>query len=201
MKTKIYTILFFALTLTSAIILNGCRKNDSSGCTQNTTTYNISSSDKSKIPYTGSDTLTFVRTTTGDTFTFYGKGWQSGINTAYTAEDCPQKEIFEVRQLTFQSPTFSKSIVLNQYIVSVNKTPNMQIDFQTTDYQVSPIGALGHKNNTIVISNTIFNYVDSFSNNNLTPFPNNYMCYYNIQFGILRMRLISGEIWELIPKK
>ena len=193
MNNKIYLLFLFCF-----LFLFACNK----PCTQGTTTYNISSGDKSKIPYKGNDTLTFVRTTTNDTFTFYGTGWQSGFNTSYTAEDCPQKENREARILYFQSPTFSNSIILNLSIYDNSKyTSLLSINFQNITYEVGGVSGLGWYNNTITILQNTYNYVDSFSNNNLTPFPTNYMCYYNLQYGVLRMRLTNGEIWELIPKK
>jgi len=193
MKTKIYFILFFVATFFSS-----CQKKD---CTQGTTTYNISSDDKSKIPYNGKDTLTFVRTIIGDTFTFYGTGWQSGTGISYTAEDCPQKQVFEIRQLIFQSPNFSNPISISIYVQNVTKSTFIDIGFQNTvfentDVVLSPLYDL---DSTIIQGKKYYGIM--FLNDLDSATPTTYNCCFNIQFGILKLFFANGETWELISKK
>ena len=193
MKTKIYFIsiyIFFAISFS-------CQKD----CTQNTTTSNISSSNKSKIPYTGKDTLTFVRTTSGDTFTFYSNGWQSGYGVGYTAEDCPQKEACEIRQLVFQSPTFSKSISISLYIQNVTKWTFIDIGFQNTVFEntASSLRAPYDLDSTLIQGEKYYDILFMSDLDSATPIT--YNCYYNIQYGILKLIFANGETWELIPKK
>jgi hypothetical protein len=82
MKTKTNSILLFAFTLSCVFLFNTCKKNNSDPCaglTSQTHNYYVSPDNKSKIPYTGTETLVFV-SNTGDTVTLYGQGKQSAAN-------------------------------------------------------------------------------------------------------------------------
>jgi hypothetical protein len=89
MKTKIYTILFFALALSSALIFNSCTKN-SPTCIKHTYTIEVSQDDESKINYTGTDTLIFV-SNTNDTAKCIGNGKivLQDCQNAGGSPDCP----------------------------------------------------------------------------------------------------------------
>ena len=88
MKNKIYNILFFAIALLLAQVLSSCKKNN--GCTDITNTQNIPINDLTKVPYTDTSKLTFVRTSNNDTFTFKGQGWSTIYQTIYPGGyDCP----------------------------------------------------------------------------------------------------------------
>ena len=202
MKTRI-EILLSVTIINTVLLVSACTKDANCG-QQQSTTYNISSDEKAKIPYTGKDTLTFVRMTTGDTFTFYGTGWQSGNNTDYTAADCPQKELFETRQVTFQSLSFSKPINLNQYVNNVNHSTYLDIYFQTTTFETSQLGNIYDADSgSVVVQGKTYRNIHFFSNDNsmVSPKPRNYGCLYTWNDGIIKMFFTTGETWELVPKK
>ena len=189
---------FYILSFCTFAFLFSCQKNP---CQQTPIkTYNISSDDTIKIPYKGFDTLTFVRVTTGDTFTFYGTGWQNGLINSTEGTDCAQRVIYKWRRLNFKSPTYSSVIGLYQGTdFNYETCPELNIGFQTTQYNASCFVGNINVKNSVIISNKTFYNVDSFSQTNLSQPPTNFICYYNLQYGVLRMRLPNGEIWELIP--
>jgi hypothetical protein len=79
MKTKIYTILFFTFYSTLTVLLSTCKKDKGDPCAgspAHTYNYYISDDNKSKIPYTGTDTLIFI-SDRGDTAKLYGQGKQT----------------------------------------------------------------------------------------------------------------------------
>ena len=197
MKTKTYI-----LSLCTLVFFASCQRDIP--CKEKTTTYTISSSDKSKIPYTGKDTLTFVRTITGDTFTFYSTGWQSGFNTAYTADDCPQKQLFESRQLVFQSPTFSNTISLNQYVNPNTQGDYLDIFFQSTKFETRQLGNIYDTDSgSVILQGKLYNNIHFISNDNsaVNTKPRNYGCLYTWNEGIIKILFTTGETWELVPKK
>ena len=200
MKTKIKTISLFIIAISYVVFLSSCQKDKP--CTQGTTTYNLLSDEKAKIPYSGKDTLTFVRTTIGDTFTFYSTGWQGGYNTSYTANDCPQKEMRESRILIFQSLSFSKPIIINQYIPdNDNYASILSIGFQNINYLCSS-GSIGtnYSLDSVIIQTKTYYHINVFSDLDFS-IPKTYKCYFSLQYGILKLILANGETWELVPKK
>lgn len=196
MKTRIFFSLFFVATFFIGLFFSGCSKTDSTATVHNY----ISTYAKNEILYTGKDTLTFVRTTSGDTFNFYGGGWQSGTNNSiYLMTDYYQKSINEFRKITFQSPTFLSSIVIYQSAFDnyEQAATEFYISFQNTGYNNRFSDFLEINKDSMIISKKTFYKVYTLTN----PSISSTMFYYNVQYGILRMSLSNGETWELIPKK
>jgi hypothetical protein len=201
MKTRIYSALLFTLLFTGAFILNSC-KNDRD-CTHATQDINLTTSDKSKVPYTGSDKLTFVRTSLGDTHTFYGAGIVTDYGQYTTQGDCYRYKRFQREYIIFQSPTFSNPIVIELSFPNTSSiTSCLYISFQNVNFITFPIRIPSFNDyDSLTVQNKTYYKIHAFSNENTFPIPTNHMCYYNLPYGILKMIFPNGETWELLDKK
>jgi hypothetical protein len=176
--------------------MQGCMKKE---CEPQTTHKNLRQEDKDKVPYSGYDTLTFIRMNDSVQFTFCGTGWQRLEATKYLATDCNDKEILEMRKLVFQSPTFSSPITISQYINDVNNGVYFEVDFQS---QLFKTGLLWSKNAvdtpTLTIQGKTYKDIHLISFDDALPKPKDFGCLYTWNDGIIKIYYKSGESWEII---
>lgn len=165
--------------------------------------YNISDSNKAKIPYIGTDTLIFV-SNTGDTATLIGQGkddyYEKDTKLA-KGGDCPLYEVnnYEYIEVNYVGNELIKSL---KYLVFKN------------DFDPKNLTGLSIKINNqinVVIGNTIgisFEYVtdylpvqDSILIGNMISkggyIDNNYKILYNKQYGILKFKDTNNKTWVL----
>ena len=89
MKTKIYSVLFFALLFVNTLYFNSCKPDETPVCGQATnTTINFTPAELSKVPYNGHDTLYF-KDISGDTNIVVGGGKQFYYDIQYTTHGGP----------------------------------------------------------------------------------------------------------------
>jgi len=208
MKTRFYFILIFAIGISILILINRCTKYDPcEGHPSQTYNYYVSDSNKSKIPYTGTDTLVFV-SDSGDITTLYGTGKQTLIKTfseqSTLNPDCGNVSYWNFERIVM---TFTgTSIKLNKFVYSLSydyvsgspPTPVRQSNGLGFEFS-SGIGVFISCGTFTIYANNIADYTDSVTINgyvykgiNLCDSSN---VLYNYNYGILRFIDANKEIW------
>ena len=192
MKTKTYI-----LSLCTLLFFASCKKNN--GCVDNTYEQDIPINDLTKVPYTDTTKLTFVRTSTNDTFTFKGHGWITDFVTTQSQEDCPQTYKLQRKQISFVSPTYVKTITLALQYYQPNGADYLAIGFNNTTFIVDP-GSIRvpYSYDSLNIGNRNYYNIKYFKNQYHPEYNSPYGCFYNTAQGILRMETSDGDKWELL---
>ena len=208
MKHKISLLL---ILLTSTFF--SCRKDDDTPCDSKDYHYNLSEEDKSKVPYTGYDTLVFV-SNTNDTAICIGQGkkqfYLRTVIPNYTINNCtiPSTDNYEAYNYKFSSNNDKFSIDFNMYkdskagIGLISETIEIKfneiVDFL---FYIDDIGKIRKKNylDSLEINKYFYKNVHfSFQNFKLDL----HKIFYNKEFGILKIQNSdSTEVWELLTKK
>ncbi len=185
-------ILGLIFTLIGAI---GCQKD----CHHREFYYKVSERTKSNLPYTGLDTLTFVRTTHGDTHTFIGQGIRYGNEIRSDAVECSPTYYHEVQLIYYVSKTFMYPITVIYKTKEFSRGEH-EIDFRSsqfsgsisfTDYaNLDSINILGKNYYNV---NSMFN-TWHFSDNNLRA-------HFDQHAGCIRMETYKNELWQLLEIK
>ncbi len=199
MKTKIYTNLFFAIEFFVYANLSSCQKDNP--CVHNITTKNIAIDDLAKVHYDDNTQLTFLRTSTNDTFTFTGRGWVTDYGALTTQDGCYQIYSVQEKHITFSTVSFPKPIVLFfLYYDATNLIDYLEIDFNNTTFITRPSNIENDpfNYNSLVIQNNTYYNVHYFKNEYNPISKTSYGCYYNKTQGILKMETSDGDKWELI---
>jgi hypothetical protein len=114
MKTRVYYILFFALTLLNISIFISCRQPCPNPPDQSTV--NLSSFLKQYVlPYKDYDTIKCLRNHI-DSILFFGSKIQSGYNSSYDQNECPKLIKGQWMSQMFSNHS-TDSFLLNYYIV------------------------------------------------------------------------------------
>ncbi len=199
MKTKIYTTLFFALIFLFAQFISSCQKD--TPCVHNTTEEDIPLGDIATVPYTDATKLTFVRTSTNDTFTFTGQGWITDFGTTQSqgpGVDCYQIYKLQRKRIAFISPIYPKPITLTFQYYSYSGNAYLEIDFNNQSYILFPLSTSFPNYDSLIIQQKTYYKIRYFKNQYHPEYNTAYGCYYNITQGILRMETSDGDKWELI---
>jgi len=197
MNTKIiYPILILS------ILFSSCSKDKE--CGNGTIEYaNIPQSDKDLIPYKGGETLTFLHVNTGDTLKFTGEtNWTTYSNSTFRGADCPIEVKREGRGIAFFNNSSNNKILLNQYILQNGSYVSaFEINFDNLFINTTLLGSPYEKifDSISIQKNTYYN-IYFYSNDNISPKPTNYGCYYTRTDGIIKLFSKTGETWELIGK-
>lgn len=207
MKTRGCQILLLIAITFALYFMQSCKGEGDTECEPLvTTTYPISKKLRDSIPYSGYDTLTFVRISTGDTHIFVGQGLKEGYDLysgGRTYENCPPPDNTKMGWLkyTFASSTFNSEIILGLYSFRSRETPYFAIDFNNQDYEDGST-ALGkpYAYSSLQIAGQTFYNINKISNSEF-PTTDRFFVLYNYSFGILKFKFTNGEEWELISKK
>jgi hypothetical protein len=208
MKHKISLLLIFFIST-----FFSCRKDDDTPCDNKDYHYNLSEEDKSKVPYTGYDTLVFV-SNTNDTAVCIGQGkkqfYLRTVIPNYTINNCsiPSTDNYEAYNYKFSSNNSKFKIDVNLYrdskagIGLIPKTLEAVFnDVSGFVFYLDDIGKIRKKNyfDSLEIKNYSYkNVYISFQN----FMPDLYKMYYNQEFGVLKIQnRDSTEVWELLTKK
>ena len=134
MKTKFNIILFSLLLLSTIFLFSSCgQKNSNCGYDHTTDIYyKLSDDSKSKIPYTGYDTLIF-KSDAGDTATLYGQGKKIYYET--TTSGMSMADCGSTPQYTYHFE-------------------NIEIDFKSVNPFLYQIGFIAYKNQRVISSST-----------------------------------------------
>jgi hypothetical protein len=194
MKTKIYSILFFALTLSSALTLSCCKNNDNH-CPSTNQKVNLSRKD-AFMPYQGNETLKFFHNNL-DTQIFVGQGKETYYTTEYASQEGECAKDYENVRIKFLNQA-SNDILIIDYTRDANTFTYNQSSNPYTFYKVSYKNVL-YKNvlyysnsNFITINGFAYDYVFFTGNDTISNYTT-----LRISTGLLRLK-IQNENWDLI---
>ncbi len=212
MKIRFFHVLLFTLLCSITISLSHCKKDKGDPCAgypSKTNNYYVSDDNKSKIPYTGTDTLVFI-SDVGDTATLYGQGKQTYMQVLSTYSsnnpDCGNISYwnFEHIVLTFigSNSAINKLVYGLSYpfVFQNNNPPSPITESNALGFEISSgIGVLISCGSFTSYANNNINYIDSVAINGLTYKGVN-LCdsskgLYNYQYGILRFKDASHKTW------
>ncbi len=199
----IMRIKIFFISLVFLLFYTSCSKDK--GCNGTTVEYaNIPQSNKDLIPYKGGETLTFLHVNTGDTVTFIGESkWTSYSNSSFGGADCVIETRREGRGIAYSSKSNNKAIVLNQFLSS-SGTMYFEINFDDLYINTAYLWSTSpHQKiqDSITIQSKKYYNIYFYSDDNISPQPINYGCYYTRTDGIIKLFTKTGDVWELISKK
>lgn len=171
-----------------------------------TITVDISSYLKTKIPYTGYDTLTFIRKSIGDTHVFIGQGIKRSYDILRIPSGDPECQAMKGDAKTenlsyiFTSGTFTSPIKLGLYYYQYPGEPYFYISFNDQYYERNSV-ILGkpYLYDSLEIGGRMYYNLDQISDESY-PSTKQYYILYNSTFGILKFRFKSGEEWERLTK-
>jgi len=194
MKTKILLVLAICVMLYTS-----CSKDK--GCGGTIVQYaNIPQSDKDLIPYQGRETLNFLHVNTGDTVTFLGESkWTSYSNSSFGGADCVIETRREGRGIAYVNTNKSSQIVINQYIGSTTST-YFEIVYDNLMISSSLLFSNQKFQDSVTIQGKKYFDIYFYSDDNISPKPKDYGCYYTRKEGIIKLFTKTGDIWELISK-
>ncbi|MFY8190131.1 MAG: hypothetical protein ACOVK9_04135 [Bacteroidia bacterium] len=206
-----HKILLIFLLFTSTFF--SCRKDDDTPCDNKDYHYNLSEEDKSKVPYTGYDTLVFV-SNTNDTAVCIGQGkkqyYLRTVIPNYTINNCtiPSTDNYEAYNYKFSSNNSKFDIEINAYRksgIGLSGSYSIQIEYNASInyilllYQIGEKQAYNFRDSVLINGKWYRDISISFidSKKQFTP-----KLFYNKEFGILKIQNSdSTEFWELHSKK
>lgn len=185
--------------------LFSCVRNEPCPEPPETITVDISSGLKSKIPYSGYDTLVFIRTSIGDTHVFIGQGLKKSYSLLRIPSGNPECQAMkgdaktESLSYSFVSTTFNSPIVMDMYYYQYPGSPWIDIRFNNKLYDAPSTVLSAYAYDSLQIGNKIYYNLAQIADGN-NPGSEAYFVLYNASFGILKFRFISGEEWELLSQ-
>ena len=190
--------MLFAVTF----VFSNCKKDNTTGkCGGNKYYHNLSASDKTKVPYSGTDTLVFV-SNNEDTAVCLGQGKKQFYVTSsfYANPDCPPNtDYYEANSYLMASTNSNFQLNFTLYKDDGYGLPAIHVIRKQTDFRLS----LVHIN-----YQAAENFIDSLKVRNVWykratviwshGNPQADKLYYNQEFGIIKIQNAdSTEIWEL----
>ncbi len=150
--------------------------------------YYLSADAKSKIPYTGTDTLVFV-SNTGDTARCIGQGTQVSYESVSSARPCPGSQEYEVNSTSYVGDmNFDVALRANRnrIVISMQDSEHSIGFSQVGDQRVySYLPAF-------IIDSVVYKDVHELDNN-LQLFRK---IIFNQQFGIIQINHLNNKIWN-----
>lgn len=154
--------------------------------------YNISEDDKSKIPFTGTDTLVYI-SNDGDTAILYGRGKKAFIDEVVAKTSinpaCPHYDYdyFENIEFLYRGNNAELNRIFIDFNASVNSPKQTNADFTIGSVNYSTyLGALNHPLNyedSTIINLRTFYGIKIGGEQNL-PY------LYNHEYGIIKLQLL-----------
>lgn len=189
MKTITKTIILFILFLTYS-----CQRE----CDEiKDIYYYVDEVDKKMLPYNGFDTLTFIRTTVGDTHTFIGIGKTANYNkTVETVEYCGNTLFRENYSYKFISNTFNSPLYIGQHIPEVSiRTPISYINFENNFLEdFINFNFVKQDIDSLKVLNKMYYKLEKLGQ------PINKTAYFDKTSGCIKIE-INNETWELLSYK
>jgi hypothetical protein len=186
MKKLIY------LTLLVSVFF-ACQKDD---CNKKDIYYNVNEKGRSMIPYSGYDTLTYIRTNIGDTHTFIGTGKKTTYDVQSEAADCGNTLYYEKYYYTYKSHDFN-DLIIGQYTgLNSSYEGNTYVDFNNQIF-------MGYINFNIVkidldsleVLGKVYTKIETIPSNE------NHKAFFNKDYGCIKMVFTNGDTWELLNFK
>ncbi len=184
MKKLIYLTLLIS-------VFYACQKDD---CNKKDVYYNVRDVDKNMLPYSGYDTITYVRTNVGDTHTFIGIGKKVTYDVQSENADCGNTLYYEKYYYTYKSSDFN-NIVIGQNIPLVSTSrANTFFDFNNQYFDGSLYLNEANLDSIIVLNKKYYNV-------QFIPDDKPYKAYFNKEYGCIKMVFTNGDTWELLNFK
>jgi hypothetical protein len=180
------------------ILVQGCAKESNCGDqTTITNIYNIADSNKSKIPYSGNDTLVFI-SNEGDTATLIGIGKKAKYITSKKgigSADCPRELIEKFEKIDFEFNTNNINFnIFNCKIYNFIIYKSTMIDMQPDKIEFSINNEISYVSADLLNSS---NFKDSvliggkYYKGTYLNGSNNIL--YNLKYGILKIKFSNGK--------
>ena len=186
---KTYTQILFSLT--SLLLLISCDKTD---CNKKDIYYNVRDVDKSMLPYSGYDTLTYIRTNVGDTHTFIGAGKKTSYDVQSEAADCGNTLHYEKYYYTYKSSDYN-DIVIGQY-TNNNISCFTYIDFNNQHFEGDvDFNFVNQDLDSLYVIGKLYTKIEVISDSK------NYKAYFSKNYGCIKMAFPNGATWELLSFK
>jgi hypothetical protein len=150
--------------------------------------YYLSADAKSKIPYTGTDTLVFV-SNTGDTARCIGQGTQVSYESVLSAGPCPGSQEYEVNSTSYVGDLnieISLRVNRNRIVITMQDSEH-SIGFS----QVGDLRVYSYMP-SITIDSVTYMHVHELDNN-LQLFRK---IIFNQQYGIIQINHLNNKIWN-----
>lgn len=201
-RKQLLLVILFPLM---GVYLVSCVRNEPCPEPPETITVDISNGLKAQIPYTGYDTLTFVRNTLGDTHVFIGQGLKRDYVLLRIPSGNPECQAMkgdaktERLSYTFKSSTFSSPIHFVMYYDRYPGSPEVDIRFNDQLYSTSSLSLTSYSYGALQIKGKLYYNIAQFADGD-SPASEVYFVLYNASDGILKFRFKTGEEWELLPK-
>ncbi|MBC7383663.1 MAG: hypothetical protein H7296_11845 [Bacteroidia bacterium] len=155
-----------------------------------------------KVPYTDSSVITFINANTNDTHNFYAKGWDSSA-TVYDdsgpKHNCPYFFVYESKKLVFESSTYGKSLSIQLHMVHGGLVA-INIVLGVASLTLSTVLLSTQTMPKEIVHGREYSGVTRFGVSDHTNNPI-YDCYYNLEFGILKITQPGGDLELLKLKK
>ena len=193
---KIKYILLTSSAIFSLLLLQNCGPGECEPHTPTHTKYSISAADKSKIPFTGTDTLVYI-STDGDTAILYGQGKKVFIDAVQKNSGgdpgCPKVNYndFENIEFTYKGNNWN----LNYIFIDINASvyapaqTNADITIGQTKYNTY-LGSLNYESKYLGSVEINSNY---YLGKEIVGFAN-LPCLYNYKFGFLKITT-ANKVW------
>ena len=164
--------------------------------------------DKSRISmYTGNDKLTFINTNTQQEQTYESKSvetYYTAVNTTTNIDQkCQYYDKYECKKITFYSSDSSDKLT-----VLINLTPRttfkqIYIHFKQNGYDesLSTFNVAKGYFDSIFVQNKMYYNVYKITTQGGDPTFDKWYAYYTLNEGLIKVKLINGEAWELKDKK
>lgn len=188
MKTITKTIILFTLFLTFSCAKECDDKKD--------IYYNVDREFVKMLPYTGFDTLTFIRTSLVDTHTFIGIGKTTNYDRTSLSYDCSDYYFRENYSYKFISNTFNSPLYIGQYVApDSQKIPLTYINFENNFLEdFINLNFVKPDIDSLKVLNKMYYKLEKLGQ------PINKTAYFDKTNGCIKIE-INNETWELLSYK
>ncbi len=207
-RTYFFILAYATLLLLLPALLFSCKKkvleepSDINPCTDTTTYFRYADSTyKQFITFTGTDTLRFIRSNTNDTLTFLGAKPVSGFSNANKyIGSCIERHKLGFEYYSFNSSTYPKPIAFGIYAPNADAPYRINMTLDTWYYEDS-LNCLGPPYDLASrhIRGKLYTNLELLSDYS-NPADTSYYACYSATYGLVQIKLRSGEYWDLIPK-
>ena len=177
-------------------------------CTHgDTPIYKLTELDKSRISmYTGNDKLTFINTSTQQEQTYQSTAVETYYATVNVTSNidskCQRYRKYECKRITFYSSDSSDKLTVLINVIPGNNFRQIYIHFKKNGYDdvTGRFIAKSFMDSVQIQNKTYYNIYKISTYGNEQSFDKWYV-YYTLDEGIIRVKLINGEIWDLKDKQ
>lgn len=208
-RTYFFILAYATLLLLLPALLFSCKKkvleepSDYNPCTDTTTYFRYAdSSYKQYIPFTGTDTLRFIRSNTNDTLVFLGEKPVSNFSNATSyINKCPKQYKLAYQYYRFNCSAYpSGPITVGVYAPYADAPYRMNITVNNWYYEDS-VNCLGapYELASRTIRGRLYTNLELLGNYD-NPSDTSYYACYSATYGLVQIKQRTGEYWDLVPK-